>query len=97
MYGAHFAWSHLWWAFAYPLAGWMGSSLPTDNFFYSGLIGAGLLVIVYVAFKPGNLTDLQAGLWHEHDHNYDEEHLHKHSSHLPLESPHYHLHFHPET
>jgi MFS transporter, NRE family, putaive nickel resistance protein len=95
VYGAHFAWSHLWWAFAYPLAGWLGRSLPTHNFLYGGFIGFGLLVFVSVAFKPGNLTDLQAGLWHEHDHNHDEEHLHKHSAHLPIESPHDHLHFHP--
>ena len=25
VYGAHFAWSHLWWLGAYPLAGWLGS------------------------------------------------------------------------
>ena len=24
VYGAHFAWSHLWWAFAYPIAGFTG-------------------------------------------------------------------------
>lgn len=35
VYGAHFAWSHLWWAIAYPLAGWMGSHFPTYNFFFS--------------------------------------------------------------
>lgn len=95
VYGAHFAWSHLWWAFSYPLAGWMGSNLPTHNFFYGGLIGFGLFVVVYVAFKPRQLTDLQAGLWHEHNHNYDEEHLHKHSPHLTAQIPHCHLHFHP--
>jgi MFS transporter, NRE family, putaive nickel resistance protein len=96
VYGAHFAWSHLWWAFAYPLAGWMGSSLPTHNFFYGGLIGFGLLAIVYVAFKPRKLTDVQAGLWHEHEHIYDERHLHQHSPDLTAQSPHYHLHFHSQ-
>jgi MFS transporter, NRE family, putaive nickel resistance protein len=99
VYGAHFAWSHLWWAFAYPLAGWMGSSLPTDNFLYGGLVGLGLFVVVYIVFKPRQLTDLQAGLWHEHehDHSYGQEHLHNHDSTLATQSPHYHLHFHPET
>ena len=58
VYGAHFAWSHLWWAFAYPLAGWIGSRSPTHNFFYSSLIGFVLLVIVYLALKPQNLTKL---------------------------------------
>jgi MFS transporter, NRE family, putaive nickel resistance protein len=96
VYGAHFAWSHLWWAFSYPLAGWMGSSLPTHNFFYTGLIGLGLLAIVYVAFKPRKLTDVQAGLWHEHEHIYDERHLHRHSPDLTAQNPHDHLHFHSQ-
>ncbi len=97
VYGAHFAWSHLWWAFAYPLAGWMGSSLPKHNFFSSGLIGLGLLAIVYVAFKPRTLTDVQAGLWHEHEHIDDERHRHQHSPDLATASPHYHLHFHSQA
>jgi MFS transporter, NRE family, putaive nickel resistance protein len=96
VYGAHFAWSHLWWAFAYPLAGWMGSSLPTQNFFYGGSIGLGLLAIVYVAFKPRKLADLQSGLWHEHEHIYDERHPHTHPPDSTAESPHYHLHFHSQ-
>ncbi|AFY93064.1 MFS transporter [Chamaesiphon minutus] len=97
VYGAHFAWSHLWWALAYPLAGWMGSNSPTHNFFYTSLIGAGLLVLVYLAFKPWKLTDLPGGLWHEHEHLHDEEqHSHAHSPNLTTQSPHHHLHFHPE-
>ena len=44
VYGAHFAWSHLWWAFSYPLAGWLGSHLPTSAFGGSSLIGAVILV-----------------------------------------------------
>ena len=98
VYGAHFAWSHLWWALAYPLAGWMGSNSPTQNFFYTSLIGAGLLVLVYLAFKPWKLTNLQGGLWHEHEHLHDEEqHSHVHSPTLTTQSPHHHLHFHPVT
>jgi NRE family putative nickel resistance protein-like MFS transporter len=97
VYGAHFAWSHLWWALAYPLAGWLGSSLPTQNFFYTSLIGAGLLVLVYLAFQPWQLTDLLGGLWHEHEHLHDDEHhSHEHSSTLTAH-PHHHLHFHPVT
>jgi NRE family putative nickel resistance protein-like MFS transporter len=75
----------------------MGSNLPAQNFFYTSLIGAGLLVVVYVALKPRNLTDLQGGLWHEHEHSHDEEHPHEHSPHPTVQSPHYHLHFHPEA
>ena len=32
VYGAHFAWSHLWWAFAYPLAGWLGTHFAHASF-----------------------------------------------------------------
>jgi MFS transporter, NRE family, putaive nickel resistance protein len=97
VYGAHFAWSHLWWAFAYPLAGWIGSRSPTHNFFYSSLIGFVLLVIVYLALKPQNLTKLDGGLWHEHKHTHDEQHTHAHSTSTTLQDPHNHLHFHPVT
>lgn len=97
VYGAHFAWSHLWWAFSYPLAGWMGSRLSTHNFFYSSLIGSVLLVIAYLAFKPKLLTALDGGLWHEHDHTHDELHTHNHSPNTNIQNSHNHLHFHPIT
>ncbi len=98
VYGAHFAWSHLWWTLAYPLAGWLGSNSPTHNFFYTSLIGAGLLVLMYLAFKPWKLTNCQGGLWHEHDHLHDDEHhSHVHSTTLTTDSPHHHLHFHRIT
>lgn len=43
VYGAHFAWSHLWWAFAYPLAGWLGSSFSNINF----SVAAGIALLLY--------------------------------------------------
>lgn len=52
VYGAHFAWSHLWWAGAYPLAGWLGSALPATSFWYGGLVGLVLLVIIQLIFAP---------------------------------------------
>jgi predicted MFS family arabinose efflux permease len=52
VYGAHFAWSHLWWALAYPLAGWLGSSLTNRGFLYGGLIGLLLLIVVQVFLVP---------------------------------------------
>jgi MFS transporter, NRE family, putaive nickel resistance protein len=94
VYGAHFAWSHLWWAFSYPLAGWIGSHLPDHNFFYSSLIGSVLLAIVYLVFKPQNLTKLDDGMWHEHDHRHDEHHHHDHSPNAIFQDSHSHLHFH---
>lgn len=45
VYGAHFAWSHLWWAFAYPLVGWLGSTQPNRVFLYGGLIALSLLLL----------------------------------------------------
>jgi MFS transporter, NRE family, putaive nickel resistance protein len=50
VYGAHFAWSRLWWAFSYPLAGWLGSNFSSSTFFYSSLIGLGLWLVVYLLF-----------------------------------------------
>ncbi|WP_019500592.1 MFS transporter [Pseudanabaena sp. PCC 6802] len=97
VYGAHFAWSHLWWGFSYPLAGCMVSHFPNQNFFYSSLIGLALLAIVYLAFKPRNLDDLEDGLWHEHHHRHDEQHMHIHSPNTIIQDSHSHLHFHSIT
>ena len=44
VYGAHFAWSHLWWAFAYPLAGFLGTHYATGSFLWGGLVALALLV-----------------------------------------------------
>ncbi|MFD2786223.1 MFS transporter [Hymenobacter rubripertinctus] len=43
VYGAHFAWSHLWWAFAYPLAGFLGTHYATNSFLWGGLVALALL------------------------------------------------------
>lgn len=50
VYGAHFAWSHLWWAFAYPLAGFLGTRFPEQAF----MLGGGLAVMLF------------AGIWWGH-------------------------------
>jgi len=44
VYGAHFAWSHLWWAVAYPIAGFTGIHFQNREF----LIGAGLSLILFI-------------------------------------------------
>ncbi|MEQ8551755.1 MAG: hypothetical protein RIC06_04155 [Cyclobacteriaceae bacterium] len=46
VYGAHFAWSHLWWVFAYPLAGWLGKNIWDQNFTLSSLIAFRLLGLI---------------------------------------------------
>lgn len=52
VYGAHFAWSHLWWAGTYPLAGWVGSTFPAHSFLYGGLLSLALLAATYILFAP---------------------------------------------
>jgi MFS transporter, NRE family, putaive nickel resistance protein len=52
VYGAHFAWSHLWWLGAYPLAGWLGSGLPERSFLIGGAVSLALLVVVDRALGP---------------------------------------------
>jgi NRE family putative nickel resistance protein-like MFS transporter len=46
VYGAHFAWSHLWWAFAYPIAGFSGTNFGNFDF----LIGACIAIILFIFF-----------------------------------------------
>jgi MFS transporter, NRE family, putaive nickel resistance protein len=97
VYGAHFAWSHLWWVFAYPVAGWLGQYLPRYNFVVSSLVGLILLILVWLALRPQMFAHLQQGQWHEHDHSHDEHHTHQHSCHTASEDIHCHLHFHAMT
>ncbi len=94
VYGAHFAWSHLWWALAYPLAGWAGQHFSNNNFFYSSLLGGVLLIVVYITLRPAPLQAVENGLWHEHDHQHDEHHHHHHHEPSVVQSQHSHLHFH---
>lgn len=58
VYGAHFAWSHLWWMFSYPLAGWLGNALGSGSFLLGGLIGLGLLAVVQVLASPKRQGDI---------------------------------------
>jgi MFS transporter, NRE family, putaive nickel resistance protein len=52
VYGAHFAWSHLWWLGAYPLAGLLGARLPESSFLVGGVVALVLLVLVRLALGP---------------------------------------------
>lgn len=106
VYGAHFAWSHLWWAFSYPLAGWLGSHFPQASFLYGSLIGGGLLILIQIVLLP-QLQQLrtsnqssylhglpQESIWHEHKHSHDKRHQHEHSEGIPATEQHSHLHLH---
>ncbi len=91
VYGAHFAWSHCWWVFAYPLAGILGTHLPTAVFGVTSGIAVILLCGFYGLGFPKQKSDWQLGQWHEHEHNHDCFH-HQ----FPADvTPHRHLHFHP--
>lgn len=61
VYGAHFAWSHLWWTLTYPLAGWLGKYWSDRSFLYSSLVGLTLLGIVQVFLSPR-----PEYIWHDH-------------------------------
>lgn len=53
VYGAHFAWSHLWWAFAYPLASLLGTLAPDRAFLLGGLAALAMLAVVALAARGG--------------------------------------------
>ncbi len=103
VYGAQFAWSHLWWAFAYPIAGWLGSRWPEQNFLYGGLTGLVAVVGIYLLFIPRSIAQSCPGIWHEHQHSHDADHRHANDAPIPHDhdhaianqSVHDHLHFHP--
>lgn len=95
VYGAQFAWSHLWWVFSYPLAGWLGSHQRETPFLYGGLIGLVLLVIVQTTLLPKGQEHKHESHWHEHKHEHDEYHRHKHHPGIPESEPHLHPHQHP--
>lgn len=52
VYGAHFAWSHLWWAFGYPIAGFTGASFHGREFLVGAGISLTIFLIVIVGFFP---------------------------------------------
>ena len=75
VYGAHFAWSHLWWAGAYPLAGWLGTAVPRQTFLYGSLIGVVLLSIVHLLLAPERFAHTHAEVRHTHDRTHDLDQL----------------------
>jgi MFS transporter, NRE family, putaive nickel resistance protein len=96
VYGAHFAWSHLWWGISYPLAGLLGSNFAEGEFFYGSLIGLMLLGVVQLILSPkaDENEHVHANLWHEHEHIHDEHHQHNHHPGIPSGEPHTHPHQH---
>lgn len=52
VYGSHFAFSHLWWAIAYPVAGFLGTRFPQREFLYGGILTLTVATIAIFIFKP---------------------------------------------
>jgi len=96
VYGAHFAWSHLWWGLSYPLAGWLGSNFGDREFLYGSLIGLMLLVVVQLTLSPQDYEHehTHESIWHEHEHSHDEHHQHDHHQAILIGEPHTHPHQH---
>jgi MFS transporter, NRE family, putaive nickel resistance protein len=96
VYGAHFAWSHLWWAGAYPLAGWLGTNFPGQTFLYSSSIGLALLASIHLRLKPDRFAHIHPEFWHIHTHQHDDpQHQHEHQTDSPG-SAHQHQHLHAQ-
>ena len=93
VYGAHFAWSHLWWAIAYPIAGWLGSQGNT-SFVYGSLIGLAILAVVQILLASKTHAHQHEYLTHEHEHTHDQHHQHEHTEGVLLTEPHTHIHEH---
>ncbi|MEH1965250.1 MFS transporter [Nostoc sp.] len=96
VYGAHFAWSHLWWAISYPIAGWLGSNFAEREFLYGSLVGLMLLVVVQITLLPQQHEHehLHYLSQHEHKHIHDEHHQHDHDQEILVGESHNHLHEH---
>jgi NRE family putative nickel resistance protein-like MFS transporter len=46
VYGSHFAWTHLWWAIAYIIAGYTGMNFKSDDFLIGGVLSLSLLAVI---------------------------------------------------
>ncbi len=93
IYGAHFAWSHLWWAGAYPVAGWLGSRFQAHTFLAGGAMGLTLLAVLHYLLTPDRFAHTHAEFWHTHVHEHDFHHQHEHAVELaPVTHQHQHRH-----
>ncbi len=59
VYGSHFAFSHLWWAIAYPVAGYVGTTFPNSDFLYGGLLTLIFAITAILIFKPSFKSSIQ--------------------------------------
>lgn len=52
VYGSHFAFSHLWWAITYPIAGFLGTRFSSQEFMYGGMLTMAAFIAAVLIFKP---------------------------------------------
>ncbi|MDJ0892462.1 MAG: MFS transporter [Gammaproteobacteria bacterium] len=97
VYSAQFALSHGCWLVAYPLAGWLGSTIGLS----ATSVVLGLLALAssavamwtWSAHDPSDLEHVHEPVEHEHPHFHDEHHSHEHEGWEGPE-PHHHAHRH---
>jgi MFS transporter, NRE family, putaive nickel resistance protein len=94
VYAAHFAWSHLWWGIAYPLAGWLGTEHRQWMFPIAGSIGLFILIISQLVLLQGATKHEHESVSHAHSHTHDRSHHHSHPDNF-TRSIHVHTHHHP--
>jgi MFS transporter, NRE family, putaive nickel resistance protein len=95
VYAAHFAWSHLWWGIAYPLAGWLGIEHQEWMFPIAGSIGLSLLIIIQLSLMQGATEHEHQSVSHTHNHTHEDLHYHSHHDGEFTPSIHTHSHHHP--
>jgi MFS transporter, NRE family, putaive nickel resistance protein len=95
VYAAHFAWSHLWWGIAYPLAGWLGIEHQEWMFPIAGSIGLSLLIIIQLSLIQGATEHEHQSISHAHNHTHEDLYHHSHHEGGFTSSIHTHSHHHP--
>jgi MFS transporter, NRE family, putaive nickel resistance protein len=95
VYAAHFAWSHLWWGIAYPLAGWLGIEHKEWMFPIAGIVGLSLLIIIQLSLFKGTMEHEHQAIEHLHNHTHEDLHHHSHDEGIFTRSIHTHSHQHP--
>jgi NRE family putative nickel resistance protein-like MFS transporter len=59
VYGSHFAWTHLWWAIGYIIAGYTGTYYKTNDFLIGGILSliflAGICLHRFFLFRSGRI------------------------------------------
>jgi MFS transporter, NRE family, putaive nickel resistance protein len=89
VYAAHFAWSHLWWGIAYPVAGWLGTNYAEWMFTIASGMGLLILVLAQLRLAPSATAHTHPAVDHRHSHQYDRWHQHSSSAGLHVQAHHH--------